>query len=184
MEIKSVNFFVADTCVLATEKLKLKGETFMNNITIKKYINSAIAIIVMIGFGYLPVLDPITPLGMKILGIFLGCIYGWLTVDVFWPSILGLVLLGHTGYMPVSQVFASAFSNTTLLLMLFMMMLGGLISASGVADVLTLKLLSTRGLQGKPWIIAFVLFVASFLISALCGGAVASPRPPPRGGGG
>ena len=146
----------------------------MNNITIKKYTNSAIAIIVMIGFGYLPVLDPITPLGMKILGIFLGCIYGWLTVDVFWPSILGLVLLGHTGYMPVSQVFASAFSNTTLLLMLFMMMLGGLISASGVADVLTLKLLSTRGLQGKPWIIAFVLFVASFLISALCGGAVAA----------
>ena len=146
----------------------------MSTATIKKYINSAIAIIIMLGFGYLPAIEPITPLGMKILGVFIGCIYGWLTVDVFWPSVLGLTLLGFTGYMSVPQVFSTAFSNQTLLLMLFMMMLGGLITASGAADVLTLKLLSAKFTQGKPWTIALILFLASFAISALCGGAVAA----------
>lgn len=41
------------------------------------YIHMAIIVFFMIGFGFLPTFGPVTPMGMKILGIFLGCIYAW-----------------------------------------------------------------------------------------------------------
>lgn len=139
---------------------------------IRKYVLSIITIVVMIGFGNLTPVEPITPMGMKILGIFIGCIFGWLTVDVFWPSILGLTLLGFSGYMTVPEVFSAAFANQNTEMLLFMMLLGGLIKASGATEVLTLKLLSLKAMQGHPWRVALVLFVAAFFISVLCGGGV------------
>ena len=40
-------------------------------------INSVIALIIMIGFKYVvPASDPLTPLGVEILGILLGTLYG------------------------------------------------------------------------------------------------------------
>lgn len=57
-------------------------------------------------------------------------------------------------------------------MLLFMMILGGLIKASGATEVLTLKLLSMKSMQGHPWRVALVLFIASFIISCLCGGGV------------
>ena len=61
-------------------------------------INSVIALIIMIGFKYVvPASDPLTPLGVEILGILLGTLYGWLIVDdVIWPSIACLQRGGKT----------------------------------------------------------------------------------------
>lgn len=44
--------------------------TAAGNKNVKYYINSAICLIVMFGFGYLPPIAPITTLGMQILGIY------------------------------------------------------------------------------------------------------------------
>ena len=44
-------------------------------------INSIVALLIMIGFKYVvPATEPLTPLGVEILGIFLGTLYGWLIV--------------------------------------------------------------------------------------------------------
>ena len=40
------------------------------------YINSLITLILIFGFGFLPPIAPITPVGMRILGILLGLLYG------------------------------------------------------------------------------------------------------------
>lgn len=40
-------------------------------------INSIITLVIMIGFKYVvPAVDPLTPLGVEILGIFIGTLYG------------------------------------------------------------------------------------------------------------
>ena len=51
-------------------------------LTKKYYIHVAISLLLMLGFGHLPPIEPLTPFGMKALGIFLGkmcirdrCIY-------------------------------------------------------------------------------------------------------------
>lgn len=44
------------------------------------YIKALITIVIMFGFGQLPPIDPITPLGMNIVGIFIGLLFGWMTI--------------------------------------------------------------------------------------------------------
>ena len=57
---------------------QLLGGTHMansiNQVSYKKWIQSAFIIGIMFIIGLLPPFGQITPLGMKILGIFLGCV--------------------------------------------------------------------------------------------------------------
>lgn len=48
------------------------------------YVHVAITLLFMFGFGYLPPLEPITVMGMKMLGIFIGLIYAWTTTSLLW----------------------------------------------------------------------------------------------------
>lgn len=48
-------------------------------------VHSIIGIGIMVLFFFLPPIDPITPVGMKCVGAFLGMIYLWSTVDTLWP---------------------------------------------------------------------------------------------------
>lgn len=43
----------------------------------------ALVLILMVGIGFLPTFGAITPYGMKILGIFIGCVVGW-GMEKFW----------------------------------------------------------------------------------------------------
>ena len=61
------------------------------------YINSILVILLTIGIGYLPPFGQITPLGMKVLGVFIGVLYGWCTVSMLWPSVWGIVALVVVG---------------------------------------------------------------------------------------
>lgn len=45
-------------------------------------------------FRFIPGFAGITPLGMGILGTFIGAIYGWMTIGNFWPSIVALMAIG------------------------------------------------------------------------------------------
>ena len=63
---------------------------------ISYYSHSLIVILLIFGFRYLPTIAPLTDYGMQIIGIFLGCLYGWTMVSVIWPSFLGLLALGFT----------------------------------------------------------------------------------------
>ena len=79
----------------------------------KYYINSAIGVSIMLFFGYLPTFSTVTPIGMKILGIYLGLLYLWSTVDLIWPSLLGIIITGFSGYDSVSGILASGFGDGT-----------------------------------------------------------------------
>ena len=46
------------------------------------YVDVLITLLFMFGFGYLPAVEPITPLGMKMLGIFIGLVYAWSTTSL------------------------------------------------------------------------------------------------------
>ena len=62
------------------------------------FLHLAIGFVVMILFAFvLPNPEPITPIGMKVVGIFIAMVYWWSSVGALWPSILGLFLLGISG---------------------------------------------------------------------------------------
>ena len=60
--------------------------------TVKWYINVAISLSLMLFFRYIPAPEPMTQLGMTVIGIFAGAIYGWCTTNMIWPSIAALII--------------------------------------------------------------------------------------------
>lgn len=131
------------------------------------YINSVITLVLMIGIGFLPAPDPMTPMGMKVLGIFIGALYGWTTVNTVWPSILVLTLLGVSGFMPVKDAFMQAFGNDTVLFLLFLYVFCYVIDTAGITKYFASKLIGQKFIQGKPWILAGMIFIAAYICSAL-----------------
>ena len=57
-------------------------------------IHSLVVLVLAFGFRFLPPFAGITELGMGVLGAFLGAIYGWVMIDLAWPSLLLLQQLG------------------------------------------------------------------------------------------
>ena len=51
------------------------------------YVNLIIYILITFGIGFLQPFGEITELGMKCLGVFIGSIYGWLTLGLIFPSL-------------------------------------------------------------------------------------------------
>ena len=85
------------------------------NDNVKMLIHSAIGLAFMLLFPLLPPFEPITPVGMRILGIFIGMVYLWSTLNSIWPSILGIILMGLSGivdaqgYAGIKQVALEAY---------------------------------------------------------------------------
>ena len=84
------------------------------------FIHSIIGLVLMFGIQYIPPIEPITKIGMQIGGIFIGAIYLWSTVGLFWPSLITIIALAFTDYTDMYGMF-SAFSGYLPLLMLFCM---------------------------------------------------------------
>lgn len=149
---------------------------YMSDITTKQrqrnkdtvyYINSVITIIIMFGFGMLPPFDPITPLGMKILGIFLGLLYGWTFVDQVWPSILGMIALSLTDYMSLKGLMAAGFGSNTVMLMWFMLIIAALVDSAGVSKFIAIFFISRKFVLGKPWLFITTFLFVTFILSAM-----------------
>lgn len=144
-----------------TKKTKLSKD-------IKYYIHSIIGIVLMIGFGFLPPFGSVTPIGMKYLGILLGLVYLWSLVGMFWPSLLGLVVLifsGETG----ASVCTAAFGNNIIIMCVFAMAIVFAIGQTGVFDYLVNWILNLKMLKGRPWLLSYFLIIGLFAVVALGG---------------
>lgn len=129
-------------------------------------IHSLIVLTLIFAFGLLPAPEPITPIGMKILGILLGLIYGWTLVGLLWPSLFGLLALALSGAMPIKDVFIAGFGSDTTILILFIFVFAALVEAAGVSKAIAMWLISRRIFIGKPWIFSFILIFSAYLLSA------------------
>lgn len=79
--------------------------------SIKYYFHTIICLLIMFGFGQLPAVEPLTPLGMRLIGIFLGLLYGWVFVDIVWPSMAGLLALMLIGGMKPKALLNNSFGE-------------------------------------------------------------------------
>ena len=99
---------------------QLNAQQGLTNLTPIKVIHILISLAIMVCFKFVPAAEPLTPLGVEVIGIFLGMLYGWLIAnDSFWPSIFGLLFLGLSSYSTVPAVLRDGFGNSTVLLLFF-----------------------------------------------------------------
>lgn len=131
------------------------------------YIHCIIGLLFMFGFRFLEPIEPISPVGMQVLGVFIGVIYLWSFVSVLWPSLLGMIALGLTGYAPMKDVLMAAFGDTVPVLMLFAMILFGAIQHAGVTKYISRWFLTRKVINGRPVIFSLVFLYTTYVLAAL-----------------
>ena len=141
--------------------------TKVRNKNLSYYINSAIGVCIMLFFGYLPTFSTVTPMGMKILGIYIGLLYLWSTVDLIWPSLLGLVVTGFSGYNSVSGLLSAGWGDGTNVYIWLVCLFAYFITKSGVSDNIVRGIMSLKIARGRPWMVSFLFFTAAYAVGAL-----------------
>jgi di/tricarboxylate transporter len=136
-------------------------------LTSRFYIHMVIVIAAMIGIGCLPPFAAVTPFGMKILGIFVGCIIGWGLGYMAWPSLIALLVLSFMGENTVSGVFSQAYGNVSLLMVLFAMLYCFAISQTGIMQYVANWVLTRKFVAKGGWYISLAFWIACALCSAL-----------------
>ena len=63
---------------------------------ISYFVHSAVVLAFLFLFRLVPPIEPLRPVSMQVIGVFVGVIYGWVNVGLAWPSLLGVVALGCT----------------------------------------------------------------------------------------
>lgn len=137
--------------------------------TLKWYINSAITLLLMFGIGHLPPVGALTPVGMDILGIFIGVVYGWTTVELIWPSLVGFFALGFTDITTMQNLFIMGFGNDVWVFMLLMFIFMAFLEHAGVTNFLCNWIISRKFLKGRPWLFSLILLEGCYLIASFVG---------------
>ena len=133
-------------------------------------IHSVIGIAIMILFRFLPIsLPQVTPVGMEIIGIFLGTLYLWTTVDPIWSSLWSIFMIGVSCFAPMPAVLKDAFGNPVVVQMLFLMVtMNALVHNKLTAYIgrffLTLKINNRR-----PWVFTAMIMFGAMLMAAFVG---------------
>jgi len=129
----------------------------------------------MFGFPHLPPFGEMTTMGMAILGIFVGAIYGWITLDMIFPNIAGIIALGFSGAYPnFLSCFQSSFGSDTAVMMLGCLFVCAFIEIMNLTDVIVGFLLNLK-ISKSNIIMFFVMFYfACWVVSALSSSILAA----------
>lgn len=138
-----------------------------------QWIHIIICVLLMFGFKFIPPVEPLTKVGMGVVGVFLGLIYGWGFIDMLWVSLLGIVAISFTDYCNLSTAFANSFANNVFLTVLFIFTIIGAVQEAGVVNWIAEKIVSLKIGRGRPWILSFLLLFCAFFISSVINGYVA-----------
>lgn len=131
------------------------------------YIHSIISLVIMFGFGQIPAVEPLTPLGMNLIGIFLGVLYGWVFIDIVWPSMAGLLALMLIGGMKPKALLNSSFGDPTVVMMFFIFVFCATINHYGLSKFISLWFITRKFVNGKPWAFTFVFLASICLLGGL-----------------
>lgn len=131
------------------------------------YFHYALVFFLLFGLGHLSPPAGLTPPGMRLAGIFAGVIYGWITLSIGWPSVLGLVALGTSGYTGMGELLALAFGSQTMIMILTLLLLAAFVQQADLTELILRVLLTRKSARGRPFLILFHFLLAGFIASVL-----------------
>lgn len=143
------------------------------NYDAKYLIKVAIMLLLMFGFGFLPPFGQITELGMKVLGTFIGLLFGWSCLGIILPCFTGFVALSISKVATASALTTGCFGSEVVILLVTMYAIIDVLNQSGVNEFLVNWLLNIKVLRGRPWLFSFVILLACYVSGIIVGGFVA-----------
>ena len=134
--------------------------------SIKKSIGFLIGCFFLFGFSLLNLPLGLTPDAVIMVGIFLGAITLWLTVDVGWPSLLVLFSLTQLSGVTISTVMSNSLGNNTIAFLIFSCALTYALSTTGLLRRVALWFVNTPVAKKSPWAFAAMYFVSILVIGS------------------
>lgn len=134
--------------------------------SIKKTIGFLIGCFFLFGFSALNLPIALPAAGITMLGIFIGAIILWLTVDVGWPSLLVLFSLTQLDGVTISTVIANSLGNNTIAFLIFSCALTYALSSTGLLRRIALWFVNTPIAKKSPWAFAAMYFVSILVIGS------------------
>ena len=107
---------------------------------------------------------------MKIVGIFIGVIYGWIFIELIWPSIFSMIALALMGYDSIAAIFTAGFSYYLVPILIMCYLISYIFERSKASEYVASWLVSRKILIGKPFVLAFIILFASQCLGILGGG--------------
>ncbi len=134
--------------------------------TVKRYIHVAIMFALIIGISMMEPFGQITPFGMKALGLFVGVLYGWIFIDLVFPSIVGFILMPVMGVMDLLTAMSTGFGNVTFLMILPALVFAGAMEEAGVSSFIGNWMLKQKVFRKSPWMLVIGFIVIAFVLGA------------------
>ena len=133
----------------------------------KRLIHFIIMFVLTIGIGFLAPFGQITELGMKVLGIFTGVLYGWIFIDLIWPSIFGFVALGCVGWFRAQSAVGAGIGNGQTIMILMTMVFAGAMEEAGLTGFMADWALKRKIIRKNPWFLLIGIIVISYVMGVL-----------------
>ncbi len=131
------------------------------------YLHTVVCLLIMFGFGQLPPVEPLTPLGMNLIGIFLGVLYGWVCIEIVWPSLAGLLALMLIGGMKPMMLLNKSFGDPVVQMMFFIFVFCATISHYGLSKFISLWFITRKFVAGRPWVFTYTFLGSIFILGGL-----------------
>lgn len=143
----------------------------MTSETKKSYIHFIIGTIIMLAFRFFPegLLPNVTPVGYQILGIFIGTIYLWSTIDPLTSSLYAVVMLAFSDYAPAGAILKESFGNPTVVQMFFMMVFMAGLTERKLTVYIARWLMTRKIVEGRPWVFTFIMMLGTLLMATFIG---------------
>ena len=129
--------------------------------------HSLVCLAVMFGVRLLPPSPPLTAQGMALISIFLGVLYGWIFIEIIWPSIAGMLALALIGGLSPQQVLAQSFGSPTVVMMFFIFVFCAAINHYGLSKQISLWVITRKFAAGRPWLFTYLFFLSVMLLGGL-----------------
>lgn len=134
----------------------------------KSFVIKFIILIALIAVIWnLPPSGVLTKAGVHSLVCFFGVVYGLCFMKEYGVyNLLAIVLMGFSGaYTDMGSAFKAAFSDAMVYQMFAIMLFVGVISRTGLARVIALKMINAKFAAGKPWVLTLLIAVTSSVLA-------------------
>lgn len=135
--------------------------------TVKQLIYLFISIFLMFIFGHIcPTWSSVTPIGVKVLGVFLGWIILMISgFGLLAPSLLALFGLVVAEFYTAGEILANGFGNNTAILAALCMIFIYAFNQTGAGEVTVRYIITRKFLSGRPTRFLLVFFLSISVIS-------------------
>lgn len=139
--------------------VKKKGVSVLN-------INVIIGLVLIFGIPFLPAPDPLTRVGLAVLGAFIGTVYLWATVELPWPSIFSIIVISfytNAIFPPAGpgiwKAIIESVGNWVIPYLLAVLLLTYALTESGFTNRLALWFMTRSFAKKGAWAFTYMFFI-------------------------